>query len=150
MREEYHATIHQSQDKLLNLQETLDRLSEAVADKQDEVSQVEEKIKRIVQSYLSEKESYQTENKQNGHESDELEATIQKLKSDNSANLLHSQQRLQRVTIEYDQLVSRVSEEKERIGNEIFRVLEELINFKTTVETTLGDLEQSYSKELPK
>ena len=150
MREEYHATIHQAQDRLLGLQESLDRLSEALADKQDEVSQIEEKIKRIVQSYLNEKEAYQNENKQNGQESDDLEATIQKLRSDNSANLLHSQQRLQRVTIEYDQLVSRVAEEKERIGNEIFRVLEELINFKTTVETTLGDLEQSYSKKLPK
>jgi kinetochore protein NDC80 len=150
MREEYHATIHQAQDKLLSLQESLDRLSEAVTDKQEEVGQIEEKIKRIVQSYLNDKETYQNENKQNGQESDDLEATIQKLRSDNSANLLHSQQRLQRVTIEYDQLVCRVAEEKERIGNEIFRVLEELINFKTTVETTLGDLEQAYSKELPK
>lgn len=150
MREEYHATIHQAQDRLMGLQETLDRLTEALADKQDEVTQIEEKIKRIVTSYLHDKEAYANENKQNGVESDELEQTIQRLRSDNSANLLHSQQRLQRVTIEYDQLVSRVSEEKERIGNEIFRILEELINFKTHVETTLGDLEIAYAKELNK
>lgn len=149
MREEYHSTIHQAQDKLLSLQESLDRLNESLADKQDEVTQVEEKIKRIVQGYLHDKEAYQQENKANGHESDELEQTIQRLRSDNSANLLHSQQRLQRVTIDYDQLVSRVSEEKERIGNEIFRILEDLINFKTFVETTLGDLENAYSKEMP-
>jgi kinetochore protein NDC80 len=149
MREEYHAVIHQAQDKLMGLQESLDRLSESLADKQDEVTQVEEKIKRIVQAYLTDKESYQHENKANGHESDELEQTIQRLRSDNSANLLHSQQRLQRVTIDYDQLVSRISEEKERIGNEIFRILEELINFKTHIETTLGDLENAYSKEIP-
>lgn len=149
MREEYHSVIHQAQDKLMGLQESLDRLSESLADKQDEVTQVEEKIKRIVQSYLTDKDSYQHENKANGHESDELEQTIQRLRSDNSANLLHSQQRLQRVTIDYDQLVSRISEEKERVGNEIFRILEELINFKTHIETTLGDLENAYSKEIP-
>lgn len=149
MREDYHAVIHQAQDKLMGLQESLDRLSESLADKQDEVAQVEEKIKRIVQAYLTDKEAYQHENKANGHESDELEQTIQRLRSDNSASLLHSQQRLQRVTIDYDQLVSRISEEKERIGNEIFRILEELINFKTHIETTLGDLETAYSKEIP-
>ncbi len=150
MREEYQATIHQAQDKLIGLHETLDRLGEALADKQDEVAQVEEKIKRVVQAYVTDKETYANENRQNGLESDELEQTIQRLRSDNSANLLHSQQRLQRVTIEYDQLVSRISEEKERIGNEIFRILEELINFKTNVETTLSDLESAYVKELPK
>lgn len=150
MREEYHAAIHAAQDRLLGLQETLDRLNEALADKQDEVTQVEEKIKRIVHAYLADKDSYQAENRQNGQESDDLEQTIQKLRSDNSANLLHSQQRLQRTTIDYDQLVSRVAEEKERIGNEIFRILEELINFKTYVETTLGDLETAYVKEAPR
>lgn len=149
MREECHAAIHQAQDRLMSLQEGLDRLSEALVDKQEEVTQAEEKIKRIVQSYLTDKESYQHENKANGLQSDELEQTIQRLRSDNSANLLHSQQRLQKVTIDYDQLVSRVSEEKERMGNDIFRILEELINFKTYVETTLGDLEAAYAKELP-
>lgn len=34
------------------------------------------------------------------------------------------------------------------IGKEIFRILEELINFKTFVETSLSDMERVYEREV--
>lgn len=34
------------------------------------------------------------------------------------------------------------------IGKEIFRILEELINFKTLVETSLSDIERIYEREV--
>lgn len=59
LREEHNANIHAAQDKLLGLQESLDRLTETLTDKQDSVIHSEDKLQRMVQSYLADKESYQ-------------------------------------------------------------------------------------------
>lgn len=72
---------------------------------------------------------------------------MQKIKSDMSSSYLHSQQTLQKATISYDQLCARISDEKDRIGREIFKILEELINFKTYVEVSLAELDGLLQKE---
>ncbi|PJF18623.1 hypothetical protein PSACC_01565 [Paramicrosporidium saccamoebae] len=147
LREECHAMIHQAQDQLLSLQEALDKLNEACNDKIEELRSNEKKIERTVQSYLEEKESCAVENKKTDEEAELLEQTIQKLRSDISSHSIMSQQRLQRATVEYDQLVTNVASEKERIGTDMYRLLEELINFKTHVESSLEDLEQAFGRE---
>jgi SMC interacting uncharacterized protein involved in chromosome segregation len=65
-----------------------------------------------------------------------------------SSSYLQSQQSLQKITIQYDQTISRTAEEKERVGKEIFRILEELINFKTHVEGSLAELDAVVKREL--
>jgi kinetochore protein NDC80 len=147
LREECHAIIHQAQDQLLSLQEALDKLNEACNDKLEELRNNEKRIERIIQTYLEEKESCATENKSTEEEAEQLEQTIQKLRSDTSSHSILSQQRLQRATVEYDQLVTTVAAEKERIGTDMYRLLEELINFKTHVESTLEDFETAFARE---
>ncbi len=147
LRDSCHGAIHGAQDQLLSLQETLDRLSEACNDKMDQVRTTEKRIERILQSYLEDKESINAENKRIDNEVDTLEQTIQKLRSDITSQSLQSQQRLQRTTIDYDQLLIVVASEKERIGNEMYRLLEELINFKTNVESSLEDLQALFAQE---
>ena len=70
------------------------------------------------------------------------------MRSEMSSSYLQSQQSLQQITIQYDQVVSRTAEEKERVGKEIFRVLEELINFKSHIESSLAELDGVVKKEL--
>lgn len=77
-----------------------------------------------------------------------MDADLQRMRSEMSSSHLQSQQSLQQITIQYDQTVSRTAEEKERVGKEIFRVLEELINFKTHVEGSLAELNGIVKKEL--
>lgn len=93
---------------------------------------------------------YLAENNKNSQEIDSLEAELQRMRSELSYSYLNSQQTLQKATILYDQTVSKTAEEKERVGKEIFVVLERLINFKTFIETTLFDFENLYEKELEK
>lgn len=73
---------------------------------------------------------------------------MQRMRSEMSSSYLQSQQSLQQITIQYDQVVSRTAEEKERVGKEIFRVLEELINFKSHIESSLAELDGVVKKEL--
>lgn len=147
LRDECHAMIHQAQDQLLSLQEALDKLNESCNDKIEELRINEKRVERIIQSYLEEKEGCALENKKTDEEAEQLEQTIQKVRSEVSSQSILSQQRLQRATVEFDQLVTTVAAEKERIGTEMYRLLEELINFKTHVETSLEDLESSFIRE---
>lgn len=93
---------------------------------------------------------YLAENSKNTQEIDSLENELQRMRSELSYSYLNSQQALQKVTILYDQTVTRTAEEKERVGKEIFVVLERLINFKTFIETTLYDFENLYEREIEK
>lgn len=147
LREECHAITHQAQDQFLALQEALDKLNEACNDKVEELRANEKRIERTVSAYLEEKENCANENKRIDGEVEQLEQTIQKLRSDVSGQSLASQQRLQRVTVEYDQLVTTVAAEKERVGTEMYRLLEELINFKTFVESSVEELEAAFDRE---
>ncbi|KAK9711859.1 kinetochore-associated Ndc80 complex subunit ndc80, partial [Basidiobolus ranarum] len=57
------------------------------------------------------------------------------------------QQHVQKIQIEYDQLILDCNMRKEDAGREIFKILEELITFKTHVETSLSDLEVLVKEE---
>lgn len=147
LRDECHALIHQAQDQLLSLQEVLDRLNESCTDKIEELRTNEKRIERIIQMYVEEKQTFAGENTKMDDEAEQLRQTIQRLRSDMSSQSIVSQQRLQRATVEYDQLVTTIAAEKERVGTDMYRLLEDLINFKTHVESTVEELESALSRE---
>lgn len=148
LRDGYNKTIHETQSAILELQETLDRLTEIINDKVEELKGLEDKIRKINQQYAEDKESFIAENRNSNSEIDTLDQDLQRMRSEISSNYLQSQQSLQKITIQYDQTVSRTAEEKERVGKEIFRILEELINFKTHIEGSLAELDVVVKKEL--
>lgn len=147
LRDECHALIHQAQDQLLSLQEALDKLNESCTDKIEELRTNEKRIERIIQMYVEEKQTFSGENTKMDEEAEQLRQTIQRLRSDMSSQSIVSQQRLQRATVEYDQLVTTIAAEKERVGTDMYRLLEDLINFKTHVESTAEELESAFSRE---
>lgn len=147
IRDECHQATTQAQDQLLQLQESLDKLNEMCNDKLEELRATEKKIERMIQSYLEEKEQYGLENKKAEEELEQLDQTIQKIRSDVAMQSLQSQQRLQRATVDYDQLVTAVAMETERVGTEMYKLLEDLINFKSHVENSLESLESAYKRE---
>lgn len=55
---------------------------------------------------------------------------------------------MQKTIMNFDQMNSKYTIDKENIGKEIFSVLEELINFKSYIESTLSEIDCVYQKEL--
>jgi kinetochore protein NDC80 len=56
LRDGYNKTIHETQSAILELQETLDRLTEIINDKVEELKGLEDKIRKINQQYSEDKE----------------------------------------------------------------------------------------------
>lgn len=75
-----------------------------------------------------------------------LQSALSHIKTEMNSSLLFSEQLLQRATMSYDQVKAKVFEEKDKVGKDIFYVLEELINFKTFVESSLIEMQNALVK----
>ena len=148
LRDGYNKTIHATQASILELQETMDRLTEITNDKIEDLKGLEDKIRKINQQYTEDRENFIAENRKSNDQIDNLDQDLQRMRTEMASSYLQSQQSLQQITIQYDQTVSRTAEEKERTGKEIFRILEDLINFKSHVEGSLAELDSVVKKEL--
>lgn len=147
LRDECRTIIHQAQDQHLALHEALDKLVETCNDKVEELRESEKKAERLIQTYVQEKETFLIENKRSEDEAEQLEQALIRLRSEISSHAIISQQKLQRSTIEFDQIINSIALEKERIGNEMYRTLDDLIDFKSKVESTLSDFDSSIRLE---
>ncbi|RKP08982.1 HEC/Ndc80p family-domain-containing protein [Thamnocephalis sphaerospora] len=142
LRAEKNAECHKGQDELIAQQETLDQLTEHHADKKGELEVLETRYQKLQLQYNEEREMVNHENITSSAEIDHLEQELQRLRVEGANGLLQAQQRAQRAIIDYDHLVRISNERKEAAGKEILRILEDLITFKTHVETSLGELEK--------
>lgn len=79
-----------------------------------------------------------------------LQSALSNVKTEMNSSLLFSEQLLQKATMSYDQVKARIFEEKDKIGKDIFYVLEELINFKTFVESSLIEMQNALVKNSSK
>ncbi|ORX94356.1 hypothetical protein K493DRAFT_203556, partial [Basidiobolus meristosporus CBS 931.73] len=147
LRSNLNSSLHHTEDEAIVLQENLDRLTETVADKLDELKSMENRIQKLVTQHQDEKEAANRENTASNTEMDNLEQELQRMRLEGNTGLLGSQQRVQKIQIEYDQLLLKCNEKKEEAGREILRILEELISFKSHVENSLSDLENLAKEE---
>ena len=81
--------------------------------------------------------AFSAENKKLNDEMESLAIRLScQIKTEMNSSLLFSEQLLQKATMSYDQVRAKIFEEKDKVGKDIFYVLEELINFKTFVESS--------------
>ncbi|RUS17108.1 HEC/Ndc80p family-domain-containing protein [Endogone sp. FLAS-F59071] len=140
LRKEFNAQFHHSQDESFQLQEQFDRLLEQVAEKTEELGMMEARIQNLTEQYNTEKEVITAENTASNIETEKHERELQRVRMEGQTDWFNSQQKVQKVTIEYDQLLRKSNELKEQAGKEIIRILEELIDFKSHVEKSLAEL----------
>lgn len=148
LRDGYNKTILETQSAILQLQETMDRLSELTNDKIEELKGLEDKIRKINHQYTENRENFIAENRSSNEQIDNYNQDLQRMRSEMTTNHLQTEQRYQQISIQYEQALSRTKEDKDRIGKEILRILEDLINFKKTVEDSIAELDGVVKKEL--
>lgn len=147
-RGEILAKLHDLQTELLSVQENLDKLKENYQDRAEELQRQEKKLEKLTNTYTELKEGFAAEDRKVEEEAERLDQSIQRMRAEINGQTIAAQQRFQRATIEYDQLVTQVAAEKESVGGELYRILEDLINFKTLVEASLEDLDVVVQKEI--
>ena len=109
-------------------------------EKQEEIVNVDERIKKYNQQYIDEKEALNLDSKKRTEEIESLQNELLKINTETSNSYISSQQYVRKANLDFDNLQIKIKEESESISAEICNVLEELLSFKTHIETSLNDL----------
>lgn len=141
------ASAYKANDMLHVLADTIDGLEESACDKQEELEGISEKIKKLTHQYSEEKERFAHENRRAAADLEERQVDILKIRNDAHSASLMSQQLLQKTSIEYDSIRSRIAEEKDRASKEILRIIDDLVTFKGHIEQNLEEFEAALLKE---
>ena len=140
LKETFVTKTHEYHSELLQIQEQMDRVDENLTEKSEECLMGENRIKKLEAQYNAEKEMISKENRVYSEHAEKLERDLVMMKTEGSEGILKHQQVLQSLRMEHDNLCRKANEEKERYGNALIQVLDELIAHKFAVENTLGQL----------
>ncbi|KAI9353822.1 HEC/Ndc80p family-domain-containing protein [Obelidium mucronatum] len=148
IRSKYNANAHACEDEAIAVQENLDRLTEAHAEKCDELMALETKITKLNDQFNEEKEVYARANSAASKEAEVLEHDMQRMKLETANSLALSQQRVQKAVSEYDQLCHRFQEVKDQVEKAVLKVLEGLIGMKERVSAVCVELRDIVNADL--
>ncbi|KAL2915097.1 kinetochore-associated Ndc80 complex subunit ndc80 [Polyrhizophydium stewartii] len=148
LREKYNATVHRAQDDMLGLQETLDQLTWTQTQKEEELLMLTSRINFLNTRYVQEKEHVSMTTAALNEEIEQFERQIQKLKIEANGLLIASQQKAQRVTLEYEELSRQYSEQKEKALSLFVRSLQDVFSMEQHASQSVAELIQIGSAQL--
>ncbi|KAJ3284177.1 kinetochore-associated Ndc80 complex subunit ndc80 [Rhizoclosmatium sp. JEL0117] len=147
IRASYNAAAHKAEDDAIATQETLDRLTEACAEKCDELMALEQRISKLNDAYNAEKEVFEKKMAARVKEMEVLESEMGKMRLDSSRALEESMRRLRDVGEEYDQLSQRFYSAKDEAEKGLLKVLEGVIGMKDTITAAIEELKAATEAE---
>lgn len=101
LRQEIGARIHEAQDESIKTQEYIERISEQLADKREEVDTLHARVNSAHEEYQELKETMSAEGNASNAEIEKLEKELAGMRLGMRDGVLALEQRMQSVTIEY-------------------------------------------------
>ncbi|TPX46493.1 hypothetical protein SeMB42_g03675 [Synchytrium endobioticum] len=130
------------------IQETHDRLIEELTQKMDDLMELESQIRMLNDQYNQETEATKKQQATLTEEVEVLEQQIQKARYDASGGLMEAQRKQQFAQIQYDDLVRRYRDQRERMFRDFLRVLEDCVELRRYISDGLGKLKELSEEEL--
>jgi kinetochore protein NDC80 len=140
-RQEISMRVHKAQDEAIRLQELLDRLSETISEKKDQVETLEAKLNTDKITYDELYETMNSDASASNAEIERLERELHSMKVTSQQGLLQLNQRSQSVAIEHDQLKHSIQSSLDRLNADVEKTISAIINFKLHIQSTLENYE---------
>jgi len=137
IKSKYEKIAVQADEELISFQDILDQKEESLAEKKEEIRNMEAKLKQLQDQYKANKARLLDQLQLNENERETLRKEIEQYKLQASATYNKSQKLLESLNTEYDQLQKRYSHEKASLNNTLLLLLEALMNHKTYVQESL-------------
>ncbi|KAI5788458.1 HEC/Ndc80p family-domain-containing protein [Geopyxis carbonaria] len=148
IRGEIGQRIHAAQDEAIRHQEYIERVMEALTDKKDEIETLDAKVQAVSNEYQELKETMQEEVNKSNAELEKQQANLQGMRVSTQRGVLETDQRLQSINMEYDQLFHAQTALREKLHAETKRIVEDVVEFKVHIQRNLGEYEERAEKEL--
>eukprot|EP00917_Polyrhabdina_sp_WS-2016_P024494 GHVP01053035.1.p1 GENE.GHVP01053035.1~~GHVP01053035.1.p1 ORF type:complete len:581 (+),score=128.09 GHVP01053035.1:1168-2910(+) len=130
--------------------EQLEKLSEVLSDKDEIIKEMETRIEKLIIFYQTEKTEFTSESTQSAEKIEELDMTIQKIRTETTTGLLDRKQHLQKLSISADTLEAEVASNRDHMVRKAFEFVSEMVAFKNEIETVLGEMEAAFIDEFEK
>lgn len=140
-RNQIHERIGKSQEEGLRLQELSDRAQETVNEFTDQKETLSAQLNTSKMTYAELYETIQSDASASNADVEKLERQIKHMKASAEQGLFQLTQRSQSVKIEYDEMKHAVEEARDRMNNEVEKMISSVINFKLHIQSSLEDYE---------
>ncbi|ANB15685.1 Ndc80p [Sugiyamaella lignohabitans] len=146
-RQEISERIHQSHDESIRLQEQLDRTSEGLNEKRDQVETLEAKLNANNITYNEIYETMNSEATTSNAKIEQLERDIHSMKSATQQELLQVEQKCHDIAIEHDKVKNAVLTSRAKMNNDLNQLITYIVSFKLYVQSGLEDYESMVTEE---
>ena len=135
------------------IREQFESLVEQCAEKMDDLKTVETRIRHAHDQYESEKEAIEAEMRMKTEELEKIDKELRKAKVEGTKELFDSQKKSRELMIEYDNLVRRTGDQREKLFKETLSAMEQIVSFQHMINEKLNELDKivqsQVEEELP-
>ena len=147
MKQKYNENFYQTQNEKILLQESIDTISWTISQKEEEVQNMESRIRGLSVRYREEKGHIGLLLTATTEEIENYERQISRQKIESNNALVTSQQKAQKAAVEYESLTRKYTEQKEKVLNQVVTGLVQVFNFQQHVSSNVGMLMNQLSDQ---
>ncbi|KAG8626342.1 hypothetical protein KVT40_005287 [Elsinoe batatas] len=132
----------------MNNHELLDKIKEAIDDKQAEVETLGHRVRAAEQEFESTKETTNAQKMKSDAQIEKMEKELQRMRSGLTESVQLMEQREMNTNLEYEQLTLKSATLREELHTELEKMLNDIIKFKVHVQTSLEGYEEFVAQEV--
>ncbi|RII05983.1 hypothetical protein CUC08_Gglean009198 [Alternaria sp. MG1] len=148
LRKEIAERRNQALEADMNNHDLLDKIKEAMDDKQAEVEALGHRVAQAEEELEKLREITNTQKSQSDAQIERMEKELGRMRSGLGESVQLMVQREMAVNIEYEQLQLRANALREELHTEIERMLDDIVRFKLHVQKSLEEYEQFIADEV--
>ncbi|KAI8936829.1 hypothetical protein NX059_006066 [Plenodomus lindquistii] len=148
LRKEIQERRNQALEADMNNHDLLDKIKEAMDDKQAEVEALGHRVQQAEEELEKLREITNTQKSQSDAQIERMEKELSRMRSGLGESVQLMVQREMAVNIEYEQLQLRANALREELHTEIERMLDDIVRFKLHVQRSLEEYEQFIADEV--
>ncbi|KAH7139350.1 HEC/Ndc80p family protein-like protein [Dendryphion nanum] len=134
----------------MNNHDLLDKIKEAMDDKQSEVEALEHRVQQAEEELEKLREITSTQKTASDAQIEKMEKELSRMRASLGESVQLMIQREMAVNIEYEQLTVRANTLREELHTEIERMLDDVVRFKLHIQRSLEEYEQFIADEVEK
>lgn len=148
LRKEINERRKAAADADLNARDMLENVVDALAEKNNEIDNLNYRLREASSTYASLKETGATTHTQQTSAIERLEAELARMREGLHRGAVETEQRELEATLAWEQMQDEAGQIRERLHADVEKMLEEVVNFKVHVQRGLEEFENTVGVEV--
>ncbi|PSK55926.1 Kinetochore protein ndc80 [Elsinoe australis] len=148
LRKEVSERRNNALEQDMNNHELLDKIKEAIDDKQAEVETLGHRVRAAEQEFEGTKETTNAQKMKSDAQIEKMEKELQRMRAGLTENVQLMEQREMNTNLEYEQLTLKSASLREELHTELEKIMNDIIKFKVHIQTSLEGYEEFVAQEV--